>query len=45
MVELGGTYDCEADWSINAIVDGKLVTGQNPSSSETVADAMIELFA
>lgn len=45
MVELGGTYDCEADWSINAIVDGKLVTGQNPSSSETVADAMIGLFA
>lgn len=33
-----------ADWADNIVVDGKLVTGQNPQSSGSAADAVIELL-
>jgi putative intracellular protease/amidase len=42
--KLGGTFEAAAPFQSHAIVDGKLVTGQNPASSVAVADAVIELL-
>ncbi len=41
----GGDYRRVNDWQSLAVVDGKLVTGQNPASSTTVALALLELLA
>lgn len=38
---LGGHYQKGPDWSPYIIEDGKLVTGQNPASSEGVARALV----
>ena len=42
--ELGGVYEKGGDWGPFAVVDGRLVTGQNPASSTLVAEKMAELF-
>ena len=42
--ELGGHYSVAPDWQPHAVVDGKLVTGQNPASSELVADHLLGLL-
>jgi putative intracellular protease/amidase len=42
---LGGKYSRGADWSSHAEVDGHLVTGQNPASSEATAKALLEVLA
>jgi len=39
----GGIYSKGPDWSEHMVVDGKLVTGQNPASSEAAARALLEL--
>ncbi len=36
----GGLYHKAADWAPNVVVDGLLITGQNPASSEKVAHAL-----
>ncbi|TRO38247.1 type 1 glutamine amidotransferase domain-containing protein [Pseudomonas putida] len=38
---LGGLYEKGADWAPFVVEDGKLITGQNPASSEGVAKALI----
>ena len=38
---LGGLYEKVSDWHSFAIVDERLITGQNPASSRAVADALI----
>jgi putative intracellular protease/amidase len=38
---LGGKFEKVDDWQSLAIVDGKLITGQNPSSSEATAKALL----
>ena len=43
--ELGGLYQAGADWSSNVAVAGKLVTGQNPQSSDACAAAVVKLLA
>lgn len=43
--ELGATFSCKKPWADHVVVDGKLVTGQNPASSAGVAEAMIKLLA
>ena len=43
--ELGGNFQAGADWSSNAVSAGKLITGQNPQSSEQVAQAMLTALA
>lgn len=43
--ELGGNYEKSDDWNSKVCIDGKLVTGQNPQSSEAAAEAMVELLA
>lgn len=40
----GGLYSKVADWRPHALTDGKLVTGQNPASSEAVARAVLALL-
>lgn len=40
----GGTYSKKDDWQPYAITDGKLVTGQNPASSEAAAEAVLVLL-
>jgi putative intracellular protease/amidase len=42
--ESGGLYSKGADWAPYVQVDGKLVTGQNPASSEPVAQALLKLL-
>ncbi len=43
--ERGGFFTKGADWTPYIQVDGKLITGQNPASSETVAEALLKLLA
>lgn len=42
--ENGGVYSKIEDWSPYAIVDGRLITGQNPASSEKVAEELLKLI-
>lgn len=39
---LGGLYEKGADWQPHVVIDGRLVTGQNPASSEGVALALLK---
>jgi putative intracellular protease/amidase len=39
----GGTYQKGDDWASFVVTDGKLVTGQNPASSEDAAHALLAL--
>jgi putative intracellular protease/amidase len=40
----GGHYSSAADWHSHVAVDGLLVTGQNPASSEASAAALLKLL-
>ncbi len=42
--ELGGLYEKGDDWNSHIVVDGNLVTGQNPQSSEEVAKAVVGML-
>lgn len=42
---IGGLYEKAADWESFAIVDGRVITGQNPASSTAAAKALIEVLA
>lgn len=42
--ERGGRYEKGADWGVHVVTDGKLVTGQNPASSEEAAKALLKLL-
>jgi putative intracellular protease/amidase len=42
--ENGGLYEKGADWGMHVVTDGKLVTGQNPASSEAAAKALLALL-
>lgn len=41
----GGIYQKTEDWNPLAVVDGLLITGQNPASSAAVARALIDALA
>lgn len=41
----GALYEKGADWAPYVVVDGLLVTGQNPASSEAVAKELLSLIA
>ncbi len=41
----GGNYSKGPDWQPYVLTDGKLVTGQNPASSEQGAEALLKLLA
>ena len=42
LLALGADYQQGEDWNPLVIVDGLLITGQNPASSAAVADALLE---
>jgi len=39
--EQGGLFNAKENWADNVVVDGKLITGQNPNASASIADAII----
>lgn len=41
---LGGLYEKAADWESFVIVDGRLITGQNPASSAAAAKALMKVL-
>jgi putative intracellular protease/amidase len=41
----GGLYSKGADWQSHVLTDGRLITGQNPASSEESAKALLKLLA
>lgn len=43
--EQGATYEKADDWNPKVCVDGNLITGQNPASSEPAAEAVIKYFS
>jgi putative intracellular protease/amidase len=43
--ELGGRYERGPMWSSFAVRDGRLVTGQNPQSSEAVAREVLDVLS
>jgi len=45
LVKNGANYSKTGDWNPYAIVDGLLITGQNPASSEKVAEELSKLLA
>jgi putative intracellular protease/amidase len=40
---LGGNYEKGSDWADFTVVDGRLITGQNPSSSASAARELLKL--
>jgi putative intracellular protease/amidase len=40
----GGIYSKSANWNVHVVVDGNLITGQNPASSHKVAGKLYELL-
>lgn len=45
LVASGGLYQKVEDWSSLAVVDGLLITGQNPGSSDAVAEALMKAIS
>jgi putative intracellular protease/amidase len=41
---VGGLYEKAKDWESHAVVDGGLVTGQNPASSTAAAQSLLKLL-
>ena len=41
---IGGLYEKAKDWESHAVVDGRLVTGQNPASSTAAAQTLLKLL-
>ncbi len=42
---LGGLFEKAPDWQSHVLVDGRLITGQNPASSTAAAQALLKLLA
>ncbi len=45
LLRLGAIYEKVADWQPFSVVDGRLITGQNPASSTVAAKNLINLLA
>jgi putative intracellular protease/amidase len=45
LIALGGLYQKVDDWNPLAVVDGLLITGQNPGSSSAVAEALLNAIS
>jgi putative intracellular protease/amidase len=41
LVGLGAVFSKVEDWGVHTVVDGKLITGQNPASSAEAAEALV----
>ncbi len=42
LIAMGGAYQKVEDWNSLAVVDGLIITGQNPGSSAAVAEALVK---
>ena len=42
LIEQGAAFQAKGNWVDNVVVDGNLITGQNPSASASIADAIIK---
>ncbi len=42
LVEQGAKFQAKANWADNVVVDGNLITGQNPSGSASIAEEIIK---
>jgi putative intracellular protease/amidase len=45
LVAMGGSYQKVDDWNSLAVVDGLIITGQNPASSDAVAEALVKAIS
>jgi putative intracellular protease/amidase len=45
LLRLGAIYEKKRNWEPFAVVDGRLITGQNPASSTITAQALLRYFA
>lgn len=45
LMRLGAIFEKVADWQPFHVVDGRLLTGQNPASSTGTAQALITLLS
>jgi putative intracellular protease/amidase len=43
--ELGAVYSAPSTWRPYAVVDGNLITGQNPASSADVAEQVVKALS
>lgn len=41
LIDLGAVFSKVKDWGVHAVVDGQLITGQNPASSSEAAEALV----
>jgi putative intracellular protease/amidase len=41
---LGGLFEKVDDWQVLSIIDGRLITGQNPASSKSAAQALLKVL-
>lgn len=44
LIAKGGIYSKKENWASNVVIDGMLITGQNPASSEAAAKALLEFL-
>ena len=44
LMRLGAIFEKKADWQPFAVTDGRLITGQNPASSTSTAQALLKLM-
>lgn len=42
LVEKGATFNCGAPWTDHVVVDGRLITGQNPMSALSLGKALLK---
>ncbi len=45
LIRLGAIFEKVANWQPFSVVDGRLITGQNPASSTVVAENLLNLLA
>ena len=45
LLQLGAVFEKKANWQPFSITDGRLITGQNPASSTSTAQALLKLMA
>ncbi|PDT04800.1 type 1 glutamine amidotransferase domain-containing protein [Rhizobium chutanense] len=45
LIGLGALFSKVQDWGVHTVVDGQLITGQNPASSSEAAEALIAVLA
>jgi putative intracellular protease/amidase len=44
LLRLGAIYEKMANWQPFSVADGRLITGQNPASSTSAAQALLKLM-